>query len=195
MLENIRNADDPKSPDLDLGSRLRAAREAIGLSQRELAKRTNVSNATISLIEQNRTNPSVGLLKRILDGLTLSLSEFFGGMETSQPRYFYSASELVEIGSGNVSYRQVGREISANGVQILHERYAPGADTGDSLLSHEGEEGGIIIEGRLEVTVDGHIRTLGPGDAYHFSSRLPHRFRNPDHTDCVVVSACTPPSF
>ena len=48
----------------DLGQRLRALRLARGLSQRELAKRAGVSNAIISLIEQNRSSPSVGSLKR-----------------------------------------------------------------------------------------------------------------------------------
>ena len=60
----------------DLGNRLRLLRLARGLSQRELAARAGVSNAVISLIEQNKTNPSVGLLKKILDGLPLSIRHF-----------------------------------------------------------------------------------------------------------------------
>ena len=48
--------------DFELGARLRAVRQLQGLSQRELAKRAGVSNAIISLIEQNRSSPSVGLL-------------------------------------------------------------------------------------------------------------------------------------
>ena len=63
----------------DLGARLRSLREMHGLSQRELAKRAGVSNAIISLIEQNRTSPSVGSLKRVLDGLPISLADFFAG--------------------------------------------------------------------------------------------------------------------
>ena len=66
----------------DIGPRLKAVRENQGMSQRELAKRTGVSNATISLIEQNRTSPSVGLLKKVLDGIPISLADFFalGGL-------------------------------------------------------------------------------------------------------------------
>ena len=61
----------------DLGSRLKSLREAHNLSQRELAKRAGVSNAIISMIEQNRSSPSVGMLKKLLDGFPLSLAEFF----------------------------------------------------------------------------------------------------------------------
>jgi len=181
--------------EFNVGKQLKIVREAAGLSQRQLAKRSDVSNATISLIEQNRTSPSVGLLKRVLDGLPMSLAEFFGGEEPSKQHFFFKADELIEIGSGGISYRQVGRDLSKRSLQVLHEMYAPGADTGEALLSHQSEESGVVIRGQIEVTVNGKSRTLGPGDAYYFDSRLPHRFRNPGDEECEIVSACTPASF
>jgi mannose-6-phosphate isomerase-like protein (cupin superfamily) len=51
------------------------------------------------------------------------------------------------------------------------------------------------LSGRLEVTVGEQVQTLSAGDAYLFNSRTPHRFRNTGSEDCVLVSACTPPSF
>jgi transcriptional regulator with XRE-family HTH domain len=182
-------------PDFDLGARLRSLREMHGLSQRELAKRAGVSNAIISLIEQNRSSPSVGSLKRVLDGLPISLAEFFAGETAARPQAFFAAAELPELAGGKISYRQVGRDLSGRSLQIIHERYAPGADTGEALLRHESEEGGVVLRGRLEVTVGDQRRVLGPGDAFYFDSRLPHRFRNPGAEECEVVTACTPPSF
>ncbi len=179
----------------DVGARLRALRQRHGLSQRELAKRAGVSNAIISLIEQNRSSPSVGSLKKVLDGLPLSLADFFAMESPGRPQVFFAAAELVELAGGRVSYRQVGRDLSGRALQILHERYARGADTGEVLLRHDSEEGGVVIRGRLEVTVGDRRQVLGPGDAYYFDSRVPHRFRNPGDEECEVVSACTPPSF
>jgi transcriptional regulator with XRE-family HTH domain len=182
--------------DFELGGRLRAVRQMQGLSQRELAKRAGVSNAIISLIEQNRTSPSVGLLKKVLAGVPMSLADFFAGELTPRRQVFFSARELTEIaGRGGLSYRQVGRDLAGRAIQILHERYAPGADTGETLLRHDAEEGAVVIRGRLEVTVGDQRRVLEPGDAYYFDSRLPHRFRNIGEEECEVVSACTPPSF
>lgn len=71
----------------------------------------------------------------------------------------------------------------------------PGADTGEEMLEHEGEEGGVVISGTVEITVNGEAAVLGAGDAYYFDSRLPHRFRNVGETECVIVSANTPPTF
>ena len=181
--------------DLDVGARLRALRLMHGLSQRALAKRAGVSNAIISLIEQNRISPSVGSLKKVLDGLPISLADFFAMEPTQRPQIFFGADELIEIAGGKVSYRQLGRDLTGRELQILHEHYQPGADTGETMLRHSAEEGAVVIRGRIEVTVGDQRRVLGPGDAYYFDSRLPHRFRNPGEEVCEIVSASSPPSF
>lgn len=179
----------------DIGARLKTLRRMYDLSQRELAKRAGVTNATISLIEQNKVSPSVGSLKKVLDGIPISLADFFALDLSPTSPVFYRADELTEITSGAVSYRQVGSDLSRRHMQILHERYEPGADTGRELLRHESEEGGIVVRGRIELTVGTEMRVLGPGDAYYFDSRLPHRFRNVGDEPAETVSACTPPSF
>jgi len=182
-------------PDVDLGALLRRVREQRGLSQRQLAKRAGISNATISLMESNAVNPSVGALKRVLDAVPIGLAEFFA-LDSGQGRkVFYRQDELMEIGRGRVSYRQVGSDLRGRALQMLAERYAPGADSGKVLLNHQGEECGIVLRGLLEVTVGEDKAVLGPGDAYYFDSREPHRFRNIGEEPCELVSACTPPSF
>lgn len=195
--------------DIDIGRRLKEVREGRGLSQRQLAQRSGVTNGTISLIEQNKTSPSVSSLKKVLDGIPMPLSEFFSATgEDLEPRYFFPGEEFTELspadmgmdpdsagrGRRKVSLRQVG-DASRHQLQILHETYPPGADTGAEMLAHEAEEGGIVIQGLIEVSVGDQVRVLRPGDGYLFDSRLPHRFRNIGEEDCVIMSACTPPSF
>ncbi|MBD3895156.1 cupin domain-containing protein [Halomonas sp. ML-15] len=179
----------------DVGARLKQLRLRAALSQRELAKRAGVTNSTISLIEQNSVSPSVSSLKKILDAMPVSISEFFAGEQTSQEQVFYRASELTEIGDGQLSWRLVGARRPNRSMSIIYERYPPGADTGADMLEHDGEEGGVVVAGTIELTVDGEARLLTAGDAYYFDSRLPHRFRNVSDSECVIVSANNPPSF
>lgn len=189
---------------MDIGGRLRQMREARGMSQRDLAARSGLTGAAISLIEQNKSSPSVASLKSILDAIQMSMSEFFSEVEDeAAPKYFYTADEFVELSpqdvglgdqAAHLSLRQLG-DASRHSIQVLHEVYPPGADTGPDLLKHEAEEAGVVIEGVIEVTVGGQVRVLNPGDGYLFDSRLPHRFRNIGDKRCVIVSACTPPSF
>lgn len=193
-----------KDPDLDIGSKLKAVREAKGLSQRDLAARAGLTNGAISLIEQNKSSPSVASLKRLLDAVPMTMSEFFSEVEEGgAPQFFYRAKEFTELspqriglgdGALEVSLRQLGNA-KAHSLQVLHETYPPGADTGPDMLEHDSEEAGIVISGAIEVTVADQVCVLQPGDGYIFDSRLPHRFRNIDDQPCVIVSVCTPPSF
>jgi len=179
----------------DTGERLRKFRTQKGLTQRGLAKKAGVASSTVSLIESGRISPSVGSLKRVLDAAGISLAEFFNLDVPQKDNFFFRNEELSQISRGAVSYRQVGNDLKHTSLQILYETYQPGADSGRVPLTHNGEEGAIIIQGRLEVTVGDKKRVLGPGDAYLFSSTLPHRFRNVGKTTCVLISACTPPTF
>jgi transcriptional regulator with XRE-family HTH domain len=179
---------------IDVSTRLRNLRLSRNMSQRSLARRSGISNATISLIESGSMNPSVAVLKSILDGLKMDLAAFFAE-ETRDPEpLVYRSQDLLEIGQGKISFRQVGHHIEDRSIQILHERYAPGADSGKVALHHVGEEGGVVIRGELELTVDGERHVLGPGDAYYFNSSRPHRVRNTGTVECEIVSACSPPS-
>ncbi|MDP1766998.1 MAG: cupin domain-containing protein [Methylotenera sp.] len=183
--------------DIDVGLRLKLVRLRHQLSQRALAKKAGVANATISLIESGNTSPSVSALKRILAGIPMTLAEFFSDeLPNMKSEVFYRAQELTEISGGEgISYRQIGSAKSGHVLQILYETYEVGADTGLIMLQHEGEEGGVILTGRLEVTVGESTRVLGAGDAYYFNSNEPHRFRNAGAQVCTLVSSCSPPTF
>jgi len=152
---------------IDVGAHLRAVRTMYGMSQRELAKRAGVTNGLISLIEQNRVSPSVSSLKKVLDGIPMSLAEFFTLDLSATPQVFFARDELTGLGDRNVSLRLVAARRPNRAMAIMHERYAPGADS----------------------------RVLGPGDAYYFASAVPHRFRNSHKEACELISASTPPTF
>lgn len=184
----------------DTGARLKAEREARKMSQRQLAVAAGVTGAMISMIEQNRTSPSVATLKKILSGLNMPLSAFFTEDDATEAKWHFTPDEFREIippggdAARLIRFQRFGNTAGSD-LLMLYEHYAPGADTGPDVYSHEGEEAGIVISGRIELTVAGETRILGQGEAYHFSSRLTHRFRNPGPDDCVIVSAATPPTF
>ena len=180
---------------MDVGTRLKNARKKRDLSQRKLAELARVSNGTISLIEQNKISPSVSLLKRLLDGVSMTLGEFFDDEKHPSNKQFFRANEFTEHTFGSMRFFQVGGDVKGRKLQILRECYPPGGDTGELMLTHQGEEGGIVIRGQIEVTVGGEIAMLSAGDAYYFESKIPHRFRNLGKEDCEVVSVCTPPNF
>jgi len=195
MVKKLDAAPEPAA--IDVGPRLARYREAARLTQRALAERCGVSHSTISLIERERVSPSISILKQILDGFPVSLSEFFAEPPSpGRERYVFRRAELTNISNDpQLVLFQVGANLKGRALQIMREIHGPGASTGPAWLRHEGEEGGVVVRGRLEITVDGTVHVLEPGDAYHFPSRLPHGFRNLEDGETEVISVCTPPSF
>jgi transcriptional regulator with XRE-family HTH domain len=182
---------------LDVGVRLQSIRKLKGLSQRELAKRAGVTNSTISMIEKNSVSPSISSLKKVLAGIPMSLVEFFS-QEAEQDNYtqvVYRAAELIDIHSGAISMKLVGKAYPNRAITLLDETYPAGSDTGDDMYTHDGEETGLLVEGRLELSVGDEVFILEPGDSYYFESSKPHRFRNPFDQPARLISATTPANF
>ncbi len=182
---------------MDVGVRLQSIRKLKGLSQRELAKRAGVTNSTISMIEKNSVSPSISSLKKVLAGIPMSLVEFFS-LEVEQDNHtqvVYKAGDLIDISDGAVTMKLVGKAHPSRAIAFLSETYPPGAGTGDDMLTHDGEEAGMLVEGRLELTVGNETYTLETGDSYYFESSKPHCFRNPFDVPAKLISATTPANF
>jgi len=179
-----------------VGERVKELRLLNKLSIRQLAAKSGLSHPFLSATEKGHASPSISSLKKILDALNITLSEFFSPQKATADVAFYKSSELTELADGEMlSYKQVGANFRDAQMVILHERYKPGASTGEETYRHEAQEGGVVIKGFLTITVGNTTKTLEPGDGYYFDSRLPHRMQNDGSEDCIVVSAVTPKSF
>ena len=178
----------------NVGEALRERRMSRKMSRRQLAELASLTHATISNIENNRSSPSLATLARILDVFELTFSEFFSLPKPPPEQIFYHKDEMMLLSEGDFEIRQVGPgRGSETELQILRARYRPGSGTGEEMLQHEVEEGGIIVAGEIELTVAGQTQVLGAGDGYLFHSNQPHQFRNVGDVDCIIIAACTPP--
>ena len=69
----------------------------------------------------------------------MSLAEFFTLDTSSTPQVFFARDELTDLGDGDVSLKLVAAKRPNRAMAIMHERYKPGADTGDAALNRIGE--------------------------------------------------------
>ena len=201
----------------DVGPRLRAHREQRGLSLRELARRLGVSPSAISQIETGKSRPSVSTLYSIVTELGMSLDELFGAAKPAPPADDpRSPAHQAAAGRGHRSQRSGERHVQRADSRatidlesgVRWERLTPGPDhdtdflfvtydvdgsssEGNRSMRHSGHEYGLILSGRLEVTVGFDHYVLGPGDSISFDSTVPHRLTNlgdePVHGVWVVV--------
>lgn len=104
-------------------------------------------------------SPSIDTLGAVLDALGTTLPGFFSDLQSSLPYSpFYSSANLVEIGKvETISYRVIGLDHPNRQLLMLHERYAPGADTGEEF-THAAQEAGMVLSGVVEITVGNQKR-------------------------------------
>jgi transcriptional regulator with XRE-family HTH domain len=179
---------DAVKPQFAVGPKLQAVRLVRGLSQRELARRANITNGTLSLIEQGKVSPSLASLEKILGAVPMSLSEFFS--ETPQAPVIHRAEEWVVQQQGGAESRLMPFHAGfEDTLRLLECRLAPEAcQTASALLGvASGLMAGIVLEGELELRLDGVCQCLQVGDGFQFLGRRGQRLRNPGTSSCRFI--------
>jgi transcriptional regulator with XRE-family HTH domain len=171
-----------RAPAVELGARVRAEREAAGVSVRGLARRLGVSASLLSQIERGLAQPSVGTLWAIVTELGLSLDELFAAGAPSvadRPALVQRAAtrRAIEL-EGGVRWERLTAAPDAD-ADFAFVTYAPGGDSGadEPPATHRGKEYGYVVSGRLRIEVGDEVLDLGAGDSIVFGSSTPHRFR------------------
>lgn len=193
-----------KQPEIELsdraiGPQLRAEREAQQISLRKLSKAVGISPSALSQIETGRSKPSVNTLYALVNELGLSLDELFAGERRRSsgeraPRRSDSVSPPRQARGQGVQLAD-DRRVLALESGVIWERLTPtsepdvdflyvtyevgGASSpGGKFVRHDGREYGLVLEGKLRVTVGFDVHELGPGDSIAFDSFVPHRLEN-----------------
>jgi transcriptional regulator with XRE-family HTH domain len=184
-----------------VGSRLRAQREQLGMSLRELARRVGVSPSLVSQIELDRVNPSVSTLYALVTALGMTMSDVFDDPPRTEPiRRLRGGDGLAQrpetrpvlnLATG-VRWERLTRDADRD-VEFLYVVYAVGSASceEDALMTHGGKEYGYVISGTLGVRVGFDEYELGPGASIAFNSSSPHRLwaigDEPVHAIWVVI--------
>lgn len=177
----------------DVGARMLVLRKLNGWSQRQLAKRAGVPHSAISMIEHGQVSPSINSLQKVLDGVPMSMADFFALDLDMQIHSFFKHEKLGSIDERGIERSVLRAKGGEQAVSMVREIHPPGADTGEEPLADAGEILGFVSFGSLEVTIGGETETLRTGDGFHFERRRPCRFRNLSDKPAELVVALVPP--
>lgn len=181
----------------DIGKKINQLRLAKGFSQRKLARLAGLTNTSISAIERNKVSPAINTLKAVLQVLDSDLPTFFSDeWKERKPRVVVTPKDLIEISepSSRVSIKQVYNYSPTKNLGFLIEVYQPNSSTEDRI-SHEGEEIGTVIEGKILIRIDDTTYLLNEGDSYVINTSHPHTFINPSNSRTRIISAHTPATY
>lgn len=176
-----------------LGERIRHRRRTLGLSLAQVAEATESSIGLLSQIERGLSSPSVRLLSGLAEVLQLSLGDFFveaGPVARRREDSIVTraqARKQLAFWRAGISKELVTPQTETRGTDVFIVSIEAGGTTGAQVYTHAGEDAGFVLEGELELSVDGESYLLRPGDGFRFKSTSPHSFRNPGRTPTRVL--------
>ncbi len=165
------------SPAVPLGTRLRSIRLEQGTSIRALAEKCGLSANTLSLIENNRTSPSVNTLEALARGLEVPIVTFFSGQKPEHGLVYQQQGQRPKLPFANGTLEMLGEGLPPLGAEpILVTLETTQADLQE--ISHAGREFMYCLEGEVSCVVAGREYRLLPGDSLLFDAQAPHRWVN-----------------
>ena len=176
-----------------IGKKIRDLRNKNGLTQEELAARTELTKGFISQLERGQTAPSVSTLQDIVECLGTNLSEFFS--EEREPQIVYRKEDYFENEdkSGNVVDWLVASAQSRS-IEPILLRLRPGTSTNVDK-PHDGEEFGYVLEGAVKLNYGDQTFTVRKGDSFMYPANKPHSISSASRRESVLLWISTPPSF
>lgn len=186
----------PQTDDLQVGARIRHARQMEGLRIRDLAERVGCAESMISKIENGRVAPSLAMLQRLVQALRRDMASFFAadldaaGVVQRPGERIVSRVDALRGGTG-VSYERLVPLAAGHLLEGNIHMIEPGGEKQDPI-THQGETLGYVLEGSLELKIEDTIYRVSEGDSFFFRNHLTNSYRNTTSTVARVIWVNTP---
>ncbi len=179
---------------MNVGEKVKNLRLKMGLTQEELAERSDLTKGFISQLERGNTSPSVDTMDLIVRALGTNLAEFFS--ETAQEAVIYPWSEAVAMADedlGHTMHFLVANAQKLDMEPVLLEISANGRSK--SYPPYEGQCFGFVLSGSLQLCLDHAVYTLNAADSFYFAADKPFYIANQGGEAGRLLWILTPPNF
>jgi XRE family transcriptional regulator, regulator of sulfur utilization len=174
-----------------VGPRVKALREAGGMSLRDLAERSGVSAPMLSQVERGETSPTLQVAARIAAGLQLRLSQLLR-LDEAGAVSIVRRDERRAGGAGGHRYEVLTPPLPGQRAEVSLHTLAPRAVTGgpgDPPMHEPGaRETAVVERGTVDLVIDGASHALGAGDCVTFDADLPHHFENRGEEEAALLA-------
>nr|WP_122012291.1 XRE family transcriptional regulator [Maliibacterium massiliense] len=177
-----------------IGQKIKRLRVQHGLTQQELADRTELSKGYISQLESEMTSPSIATLVDILECLGTNLKDFFN--EESQERIVFPRADAFVKTNDSLAHtiEWLVPNAQKNSMEPILITLEPGGKSEEDN-PHEGEEFGYVLAGSIYICMGAERTRARKGDAFYFSPTMTHTIVNAGKTPASVLWVSCPPSF
>ena len=177
---------------MQIGAKLKELRILKGLTQEELADRTELSKGFISQLERDLTSPSIATLMDILQCLGTSIGEFFN--ETQEEQIVFSKQDYFE--KIDTELHNEIKWIIPNAQKNVMEPILLTLEAGGSTYPdnpHEGEEFGYVLQGSVSIHRGTKTYKAKKVESFYFVADKKHYLTS--KAGAVILWVSSPPSF
>lgn len=178
---------------MDIGYKIRELRILKGLTQEELADRSELSKGFISQLENDLTSPSISTLEDILQCLGTSISEFFSQEKEARQVVFGRDDYFEKNDETEGTFTEwIIPNAQKNMMEPIKLKISPGGSTYPDR-PHEGEEFGYVLKGFIEIVIGDSVYKAKSGESFYYTPDKEHYIKSRKGAEILWVS--TPPSF
>lgn len=181
---------------MEIGEKIKRLRLRLGLTQEELADRSELSKGFISQVERDLTSPSISTLVDILQCLGTTLPAFFKDDDPPAQVVFtqgdmFEKQDTEEL-TGRVTWLVPNAQ--SNTMEPILVQLAPSGQTSTDD-PHEGEEFGYVLSGVVELRLGEERYRVKSGESFYYCPNVSHSIVNTGKAPAKVLWIATPPSF
>lgn len=180
---------------MDIGKKIKELREARNLNIKKLSELVECTPSLISQLERGKTDPSISMLKKIAEALSVNIVDFF--MKSINDEDIVTGRDGridIQLKRWDARIQSLVKNVTNKKMQPFYTVIKPGGGS-HGMYSHEGEEFGYILQGELELMLNDKIHKVRKDESFYFSSQIPHNWGNSGKEDAVVIWVITPPTF
>ena len=160
---------------VNVGGRIKTLRATKSMSLRLLSQKSGISANALSLIERNKTSPTVTTLTAIARAFSMRVNEFFSDEEVRKDDFVIYRGEVAAMTAAQEALAPNLRQQNLNPLMV---RLSADEKVGKELCFHPGDEFVYCLSGEIECEVGKERIRLAEGDALTFKGEIPHRFNN-----------------
>lgn len=193
---NSRSVQDAGAAHLQVGARIRHARILKGMRMRDLAAAVGCDESMVSKIEAGKVMPSLAMLSKMVGALDRDMASFFG-LEIEEHKLVQTPADRVRVegdalrGGEGVTYERLVPLAAGNLLEANIHIVEPAGAKNDPI-THQGEAVGYLLEGEIELFIDGTTYRMTAGDSFFFKAYLTNGYRNIGKTLARIIWVNTP---
>jgi transcriptional regulator with XRE-family HTH domain len=177
-----------------IGKKIKTLRKKKGFTLHQVAETVGCTPSYLSMVENDKLDPSTSRLKQIADALGSTIVQLFPDQGRDDIVLRHKDRQKVNVSGSKLLFEILIHQRPDKKMDARLATIYPGGGSGGSY-THPGEEFGYILKGTLELTVEDTTYTLQKGDTFYFHSTRNHRFRNRGEEEAAVLWVNHPPSW